>query len=134
MKGFLIATSGVVFVSVSLFTAVDAAEKQTLSIGKKKASYYSNRPLTVQDASITRAIIVIHGSGRKVEEYFDTIEDSLPARSDPAGNWRAKTLVIAPYFQEKRDARKNEYWWKGDWVEGGDSGGISSYKVLDTLV
>jgi len=42
--------------------------------------------------------------------------------------------VLAPYFQAQVDAASGEYWWADDWREGGASGGISSYKVLDTMV
>jgi hypothetical protein len=108
--------------------------RDSISIGRKKAPYYCNRPLAVEDPGIRRAIIVIHGSGREANEYFDTIMDTLPASADPARDWSRKTVVLAPHFQEKDDATRHEYWWKGDWNAGGDSGGISSFSVVDTLV
>jgi pimeloyl-ACP methyl ester carboxylesterase len=43
-------------------------------------------------------------------------------------------MVIAPYFQDLASAPSGEYGWDGDWREGGDSGGISSYAVLDKFV
>jgi hypothetical protein len=43
-------------------------------------------------------------------------------------------MVIAPYFQDKSVAASGEFWWDGDWREGGASGGISSYAVLDKFV
>ena len=125
--------AALVLMSLCNAAAVDSA-RHTLSIGKKAAPYYSNRPLDQQDTTVTRAIIVIHGSGRKVAEYYDTVVNTVPSSSDPALDWRRKTIVIVPHFQEKDDARKKEYWWKGDWSAGGNSGGISSYQVVDTLV
>jgi pimeloyl-ACP methyl ester carboxylesterase len=110
------------------------ATRNTLSIGKKAVPYYSNRPLTVPDPTITRAVIVIHGSGRKVAEYYDAIVDSLPTSANFSRDWRHTTIVLAPHFQEKSDAKKGEYSWKGDWSAGGNSGGLSSYKVVDELV
>jgi hypothetical protein len=121
------------FTSILIHDAVAADQhRDTIIIGRKKAPYYCNRPLQVEDRDISRAIIVIHGSGRKVTEYFDTILDTLPSVAGPTRD--RKTLVLAPHFQEKDDAAKHEYWWKGDWSAGGDSGGISSFTVVDTLV
>jgi len=114
--------------------AVAESQPATLTMGRRQATYFSNRPLTVTDSNVTRAIIVIHGSGRKVREYFDAIMDAMPPASDGARDWRRRTIVLAPNFQEKEDAGKREAWWKGDWVTGGDSGGVSSYEVVDTLV
>src|SRR5688572_12979027 len=83
----------------SLAVAAEPA-RNTLEIGKKSVVYYANQPINVEDRNITRAIIVIHGSGRKVTEYYNTILDSIPSGSDPSRDWRGRTLVVAPYFQE----------------------------------
>ena len=114
----------------------EAALQDSILIGTKQVPYFSNRPLAVRNAGISRAVIVIHGSGRKVEDYFDSIVDNIPSSPVPSRDWRRKTIVLAPFFQEKRDAtnRKTEAWWNGDWVTGGSSGGVSSYEVIDTLV
>jgi len=139
MKVSMIPVIGVLtfaITAVAAQTPVSPAEpaRNTLGIGKKVVTYYSNHSISVEDQNITRAIIVIHGSGRKVTDYYNTIADSIPASPDPARDWRRRTLVVAPYFQEKGDAKKKEYWWKGDWSAGGDSGGLSSYTVVDTFV
>src|ERR1051325_6130947 len=130
----LIGTLSAVIALMPVTAAADARGRETLFIGKKKVPYFSNRPLEVRDTSVTRAIIVIHGSGRDAPEYFDTIRDNIPSSSDAAQDWRRKTIVLAPHFQDKADARKKEAWWKDDWVTGGDSGGVSSYEVVDRLV
>jgi len=116
--------------------SAEAAVRATMLIDGKQVPYYSNHPLAARDEGISRAVIVIHGSGRKVEDYFASIVENVPASSDPSRDWRRKTIIVAPYFQEKGDARdrKTEAWWKGDWVTGGNSGGVSSYAVIDTLV
>jgi len=113
-----------------------AEVRATMVIDGKQVPYFSNHPLAVRNNGISRAVIVIHGSGRKVEDYFASIVENIPTSSDPDRDWRRKTIVVAPYFQEKGDARnrKTEAWWKGDWVTGGNSGGVSSYAVIDTLV
>jgi hypothetical protein len=108
--------------------------RETLVLGHKPAPFYCNRPLTLANPDITRAIIVIHGSSRNAADYFQAIQSALPSSLDPARDWSRKTIVIAPHFQEKHHARQGESWWKGDWSAGGDSGGLSSYTVVDALV
>lgn len=109
-------------------------QRNALVFGKKLAPYFSNAPLDVPDPGITRAIIIIHGSSRDAAEYFDTIMTTMPTDARAPKDWRRRTIVIAPSFQEKDDARKNELYWKGDWNAGGEARGISSYTVVDTLV
>ena len=99
-----------------------------LVIGSGKMPYYRNRPLDQYDPRVTRAIIVIHGAGANAEGYFDRVDEIIPAGSVE------KTIVLAPYFQDPDSAASGEFWWDGDWREGGASGGISSYAVLDTMV
>ncbi len=117
-------------------SAPEAAVRQAILINGKQVPYYSNRPLAVRNSDVSRAVIVIHGSGRKVEDYFASVVENIPSGPVPSRDWRRKTIVVAPFFQEKGDAmnRKREAWWKGDWVTGGASGGVSSYEVIDTLV
>jgi len=117
-------------------TPAEAVLRDSILIRAKQVPYFSNRPLAVRDTGIIRAVIVIHGSGRNVEDYFDSIVDNIPSNPDPSRDWRGKTIVVAPHFQDKSDAkdRKREAWWKDDWVPGGRSGGVSSYEVVDTLV
>src|SRR5262245_25922081 len=134
VRRILTALLSIAFTPMSVPDAAAAQRRETLNIDRKKAPYYCNRPLEVEDAGIRRAIIVIHGSGREGEEYFDTIMDTLPVSADSARDWSRKTVVVAPHFQEKKEASKHEVWWKGDWSAGGDSGGISSFTVVDTLV
>jgi pimeloyl-ACP methyl ester carboxylesterase len=99
-----------------------------LQIENGKMPYWRNRPLDVSDPRVTRAIIVIHGAGANAEGYFDRINNIIPS------NLRDNVMVIAPYFQDLAAAPSGEYGWDGDWREGGDSGGISSYAVLDKFV
>ena len=99
-----------------------------LQMGSKKVVHYRNRPLDVYDPRVTRAIIVVHGSGANASGYFDRINNVIPS------SFRDKVMVIAPHFQESAEAASDEYWWDGDWREGGASGGISSYAVVDKMV
>ena len=106
----------------------------TLPIGSRKAPYYCNRRLTSRNPEITRAIIVVHGGGRNASDYFDAIMNAMPASTDAARDWRRKTIVIAPHFQEKDDARRDELYWEGDWNRGGEKKDVSSFAVVDALV
>jgi pimeloyl-ACP methyl ester carboxylesterase len=99
-----------------------------LALGNGRVPYYRNRPLDAYDPRVTRAIIVVHGAGGNFEAYFDRISEIVPS------DWREKVIVIAPHFQDENDAASGEFGWNGDWREGGDSGGISSYAVMDAIV
>jgi pimeloyl-ACP methyl ester carboxylesterase len=99
-----------------------------LTIGSKKVVHYRNRPLDVYDPRVTRAIIVVHGSGANASGYFDRMNNVIPS------SFKDKVMVIAPHFQEEAEAAGDEYWWDGDWREGGASGGVSSYAVVDKFV
>jgi pimeloyl-ACP methyl ester carboxylesterase len=99
-----------------------------LTIGGGKMPYYRNRPIDAYDPRVTRAIIVIHGAGANAEGYFDRINDIIPS------SMSEQVMVLAPYFQDPSVAKSGEFWWDGDWREGGASGGISSYAVVDTMV
>jgi hypothetical protein len=112
----------------------EGRECSALFIGSKKVPYLSNHPLTVRDPRITRAVIVIHGGYRVPEEYYAPLLVALVSHPDLESTWRRRTIVLAPHFQERSDAASDEHWWKGNWREGGESDGVSSYAVVDTLV
>jgi pimeloyl-ACP methyl ester carboxylesterase len=111
-----------------------AGECHSLLIGRKKVPYLCNHALTVADPAITRAVIIIHGGYRVPEEYYAPLLVALVANPDLERNWRRRTIVLAPHFQERDDAAGDEHWWKGNWREGGESDGLSSYAVVDTLI
>src|ERR1051325_152158 len=106
----------------------------TILLGGKNLSYLSNVPLTVTNAGITRAVIVIHGGYRVPEEYYAPILVALASNPELVKTWRRKTLVLAPHFQDRDEAASGEHGWKGDWREGGESDGLSCCAVLDALI
>jgi hypothetical protein len=114
--------------------AQEARDCNTILIGAKRAPYLSNRSLDNTNPAITRAIIVIHGGYRIPEEYYAPILVALVANADLEQNWRRRTIVLAPNFQDRSEAAPGEHWWKGNWREGGESDGVSSYTVVDTLI
>ncbi|HEU0010446.1 MAG TPA: hypothetical protein VFT34_11575 [Verrucomicrobiae bacterium] len=134
-KFVLAAVVGVALSPTSAASAEHVARDcNTILIGNKRVPYLSNRSLNDTNPAITRAIIVIHGGYRIPEEYYAPILVVLAANPDLERNWRRKMLVLAPHFQERADAASGEHSWKGDWREGGESDGVSSYTVVDTLI
>src|SRR5262245_14939188 len=114
--------------------AAQASECNTILIGDKRVPYLANRSFMETNPAISRAIIVIHGGYRIPEEYYAPILVALASRLELEKTWRRRTIVLAPHFQEKSEAAPGEHWWNGDWREGGESDGVSSYTVVDTLV
>lgn len=105
--------------------------------------YFSNYNLAEKNPSIDRLIIVLHGTGRTAESYFQAMAS---ATKNAAA--QENTLVIAPRFIMQSDIGESGYgdnylYWTNDgWKEGlgtaGSSGGgnplISSYAVIDQLI
>ena len=96
-------------------------------MGSKKMPAYINRPIDRFDPRVTRAIIVLHGSGANASGYYDRIDAVIPSTMEE------KVMVISPHFQEA-PASGDWGWPDDDWREAGDSGGISSFTVLDNFV
>ena len=130
--------SALAILGVAVTFAAVAAEAtrdcNSLLIGNKRVPYLSNRSLDDTNPTITRAIIVIHGGYRIPEEYYAPILVAMVAKEDLEQNWRRRTIVLAPYFQDRSEAAPGEHSWKGNWREGGESDGVSSYTVVDTLI
>lgn len=87
---------------------------------------------------ITRAIIVIHGKHRNVENYFAAIEKA--ARHADA---RKTTLIIAPQFLNDVDIPAHRLgdvflrWKRGQWSAGEPADGpvpIDSFAIVDQLL
>jgi pimeloyl-ACP methyl ester carboxylesterase len=99
-------------------------------MSSKKMACYINRPVDQYDPRVTRAVIVIHGAGANASGYFDRINNIIPSSLSD------KVMVIAPYFQgDGTTVPSGEWGWPNDdWREGGASGGISSFTVLDNFV
>ncbi|HXS82793.1 MAG TPA: hypothetical protein VN896_08735 [Methylomirabilota bacterium] len=123
-----------ILVPVTTHAVSEGRGCSSLVIGSKRVPYLSNRALTVANPAITRAVIVIHGGYRVPEEYYAPILVALVSKPELEASWRERTIVLAPHFQERTDAASDEHWWKGNWREGGESDGVSSYAVVDTLV
>jgi pimeloyl-ACP methyl ester carboxylesterase len=113
-----------------------------LSIGGKQLPYYSSVPLDRPDPTIERAVIVVHGTGRAIHHYYDTMAQAANARGA-----LGSTIVIAPFFQtdpshecshKESHAQRDELWWScGGWKYGegaGNAPDVTSYRAIDEIL
>jgi hypothetical protein len=110
-----------------------------------KIPVYANHDLFEANTNIDKAVIVIHGTLRNAEDYFQTIKTAANRVSSSTLN----TLIIAPQFLTKDDIdfhsldAEHLYWTNSGWKAGSISRDqitnprperISSYAVLDSLM
>lgn len=95
---------------------------------------YATQSTTVSDPSITRAIIVCHGTSLSPDEYGNVVRKNME-------NYLGNTIVIAPFFAESSNWPETGqiYWGSSIWPELGDSSGslaftVSSGTVLDNII
>jgi pimeloyl-ACP methyl ester carboxylesterase len=104
--------------------------------GPARSMVYSSYPLNKPNAAVTRAFILVHGTGRNADHYFETA--TAAAFLDGA---LKNTVVIAPHFVSDTDkVATNEVLWpnRGDsWRSGGMSTSnptISAFDFMDEIV
>jgi hypothetical protein len=117
-----------------------AQDAQTAQVSPAYAlAVYANHSVetpAVADATIERAVIVVHGAHRNAQDYFDTGERLLAAAQWPD----AKTLLIAPGFFTARDRPAGAHLplWDSRWMQGRPSVqgqvGITPLRALDDLL
>lgn len=98
---------------------------------------HSTHPLVTGAAGVSRAIIVVHGTDRNGDDYFERVVEAtrLEGRT-------AETLVVAPTFQTVDDAPADDepFWTSGGWKRGhrsssaGPAPRVSSYAAMDHLL
>jgi len=115
------------------------ADRQFLvrtSVGSGYARYFGSASLD-GDASVTRAVIVVHGVLRDADYYYDT---GLIAAD--AAHALEQTIVIAPQFVERSElaghaASARTLYWSDSWPGGSDAiapAPISTYDVFDAMI
>jgi pimeloyl-ACP methyl ester carboxylesterase len=113
----------------------DRAFLVTTDRGSGEARYFGSGSLD-GDATVTRALIVVHGVLRDADYYYDTgVRAVSAARLD-------HVLVIAPQFVEKGDIAgqgvpADTLYWAGGWPGGSDAlapAPISTYDVFDAML
>lgn len=119
-------------------TTPTAACERWVSIagGPARGMVYSTYPLDKKNSRITRAFVLVHGTGRNADHYFETATAAAFL-----GNALENTIVISPHFLADADtAKANEvkYPNRGDsWRSGGMSTThptISSFDFMDDIV
>lgn len=104
-------------------------------LGSGAARYFGSASLD-GDATVTRALIVVHGLLRDADYYYDTGALAVDAAH------AEHVILIAPQFVEKADlagrgAPADTLYWDGKWPGGSDAIGpapISTYDVLDAML
>lgn len=104
--------------------------------GPARAMVYSSYELNKPNAAVTRALVLVHGTGRNADHYFET----AMAAAFLAGALD-NTVVISPYFASDTDkVELNEILWpnRGDsWRSGGmatSHPALSSFDFMDEIV
>lgn len=104
--------------------------------GSGYARYFGTSSLD-GDATVRRALIIVHGVLRDADYYYDT---GVITAND--AHLLADTLVIAPQFVEKSDIAGHSVsprtlYWGSKWPGGSDAvapAPISTYDVFDAIV
>jgi pimeloyl-ACP methyl ester carboxylesterase len=108
----------------------------TLGGGSGRSMVYASYPLDTPNPAITRALIMVHGTGRNADHYFST----TTAAAFLAGALE-NTILIAPHLIADPDKpAANEIVWpnRGDtWRSGGMSTShpmISAFDFMDEIL
>ena len=94
---------------------------------------YRSYALDVPNSHVTRALIMVHGTGRNADHYFLTAMSAafLAGAVDD-------TVVIAPHMIDATDhAEPNEIVWQTSWRTGGPSradAALSSFDFADEIL
>lgn len=111
-----------------------------------KIPYYSNvSSVDIENTSITRAVIALHGASRNAGEYYQNMFTATKMESTQLDT----LLVVSPQFLIESEIEKFQldsehlYWSSGGWKIGSLSknteqnprqGRISSFTIIDSLM
>lgn len=126
----------IVFARLSMVaTAASEVSQLEIADGKHVTCHHSHR-LFQRDPGIRHAVIVIHGTLRNPQAYFERMSKAAEKSSA-----QPKTLIIAPGFQTENEVASNGYYWSsGGWKQGDlalngrERTRISSFDVVDRLI
>ena len=106
---------------------------------------FSSHVLTTTDSSIESVIVVVHGTLRNADDYFDHMVEARSMRPQKVD----KIAIIAPQFLTKEDIESFQleenypYWSVNGWASGSTSRNedgtinplrVSSFEILDSLI
>lgn len=126
---------------------VIASRSLSLTVNDSQVTfpYYASEDLEAKNEAIEKVIIVVHGTNRNADVYYDNMKEALDRRPEQ----KEKTAVIAPQFLTEEDIDKfnlgDEYiYWSSDgWKVGANSRDessnprdfrIPSYSILDSMI
>jgi len=110
-----------------------------------RVGYYANRPFGVVDSTVTRLIVVLHGTLRNADEYQASVVEAAELAA-AAGD---SAFIVTPQFLTEEDVahwhldEDYAYWAYMGWRKGDHSLNtihhprpfrISSFAVLDTVI
>ena len=112
-------------------------QKHYVRNSDKYVVYYSNYSILDQRRKFKCAVILIHGTERNAQEYYDTFRQLLIDL-----NLEEETLLICPHFKVEGDCiNKDELFWSDSgWKQGNNSQNkdgtkrFSSFSVIDSLI
>ncbi len=125
----------------------DSLLTMTRAEGTLKLPYFSNHPIGIPDPKIRRLILVVHGTLRNADSYYQSILDA--ANLADLDGWEESTLVVAPQFLTEEDIIQHDlgaqyaFWRYMGWRQGDLSRTtsshnrpwrISSFAVADTII
>ena len=117
-------------------------EKDGIKISSR---YYSTHPLQSEHQGITNLVIVVHGTNRNADDYFENMKTALTQRPLKVSS----TAIIAPQYLTESDidfhglSEDHVYWSSDGWKSGSNSRDessnprdirIPSFEVQDTLI
>lgn len=108
--------------------------EQNLSFQGKVFSYFSSHDLNLINPAIKKAVIVVHGSERNADTYFNGMADvcRIAGKTD-------STVIVSPHFKLETDTLlpseftwTDEGWLSGDLNTNGQK--TSSFTIIDNFV
>jgi len=111
--------------------------KRQLVVAQNHLVYYSNYEISKINKRITKAVIVVHGTLRDGDNYFNNM--IKVASNNQKIN---ETLIISPHFKRSDDEKDDkEFFWGRRWYQkwkygykSQDMDQVSSFELIDILI
>ena len=119
-----------------------APNRLPLNVGSLALPYCSNKSPVQHDASVRRAVVVLHGTGRNATGYYQSM-----LRAAGAAGKSHESIIFAPHFLTRDDIEHHHlgnevpFWTDDNWKHGapsllGSAGNaqVSSFSVVDLVL
>ena len=106
----------------------------SLNVDGGKVEYFTNEEIATMHSGYDKAIIVIHGTNRNSDDYYNYIVNAIEDENN-----LNHTLILAPRFQTLADDPNSDelYWSNSGWKKGFKSKNINrtpSFEVIDLIL